>query len=30
MTYTDGKVYKCLADTAYSPTDYAQVWEKIE
>ena len=27
MTYTDGKIYKCLSDTAYSPTDYAQAWE---
>lgn len=30
MTYTDGKVYKCLTDTSYSPTDYVQAWEKIE
>lgn len=30
MTYTDKKVYKCLQDTAYSPEDYAQAWEKVE
>lgn len=30
MTYTDGAVYKCLQDTAYSPEDYAQAWEKTE
>lgn len=27
MTYTDGAIYKCLSDTAYSPSDYAQAWE---
>ena len=27
MTYTDGKVYRCLSDTAYSPGDYAAAWE---
>lgn len=27
MIYTDGKTYKCLSDTTYSPTDYAQAWE---
>lgn len=26
MIYTDGKLYECLSDTAYSPTDYAQAW----
>ena len=26
MVYTDGQVYKCLSDTAYSPTDYAAAW----
>ena len=29
MVYTDGKVYRCKADTAYSPTDYAQAWEAV-
>lgn len=24
---SDGKYWLCLADTAYSPTDYAQAWE---
>lgn len=27
MVYTDGKTYKCLADTVYSPEEYAQAWE---
>lgn len=27
MVYTDGVTYKCLSDTTYSPTDYAQAWE---
>lgn len=26
MIYTDGLLYECLADTAHSPTDYAQAW----
>nr|DAF83058.1 MAG TPA: hypothetical protein [Caudoviricetes sp.] len=26
MIYTDGVLYECLTDTAYSPTDYAQAW----
>ena len=26
MIYTDGLLYECLTDTAYSPTDYAQAW----
>lgn len=30
MIWTDGTVYKCLADTAYSPADYAQAWEAVE
>lgn len=30
MVYTDGQVYKCLSDTAYSPTDYAAAWEAVE
>ena len=30
MIYTDGKVYKCLSDTVYSPDEYAQAWEVIE
>ncbi len=30
MTYTDGTIYKCLSDTAYSPTEYAQAWEAVE
>lgn len=28
MIYTDGKLYKCLSDTNFSPTEYAQAWEK--
>lgn len=27
MTFTDTKIYKCLSDTNYSPSDYAQAWE---
>lgn len=27
MIYTDGKKYKCLSDTVYSPEEYAQAWE---
>ncbi|MBQ8144593.1 MAG: hypothetical protein IJ042_07380 [Butyricicoccus sp.] len=27
MIYTDGQLYRCLSDTAYSPTDYADAWE---
>ena len=30
MVYTDGKTYKCLSDTNYSPTDYAQAWQVVE
>lgn len=30
MTYTDGLIYKCLSDTVYSPTGYAQAWEAVE
>lgn len=29
MIWTDGAIYKCLADTIYSPADYAQAWEQI-
>ena len=27
MVYTDGKIYKCLSDTVYSPEEYAQAWQ---
>lgn len=27
MVYTDGKTYKCVSDTVYSPEEYAQAWE---
>ena len=27
MVYTDGKTYKCLSDTVYSPEEYAKAWE---
>ncbi len=27
MIWTDGKTYRCKADTAYSPIDYAAAWE---
>lgn len=29
MIYTDGITYKCISDTAYSPTDYSQAWEVV-
>ena len=28
MIYTDGKLYKCLSDTNFSPDEYSQAWEK--
>lgn len=28
MIYTDGKLYKCLSDTNFSPEEYPQAWEK--
>ena len=27
MIYTDGKTYRCLSDTNFSPEEYAQAWE---
>lgn len=27
MVWTDGTVKKCLRDTNFSPTEYAQAWE---
>lgn len=27
MVYTDGKIYKCLSDTVYSPEEDAAAWE---
>lgn len=27
MVYTNGKIYKCLSDTVYSPEEYAAHWE---
>ena len=29
MVYTDGKTYRCLSDTNFSPEDYPQAWEVI-
>ena len=29
MVYTDGKIYRCLSDTNFSPEDYPQAWEVI-
>ena len=29
MIYTDGIVYLCLSDTAYSPDEYAGAWEAV-
>ena len=28
MLFTNSKVYKCLSDTNFSPTDYPQAWEE--
>lgn len=30
MLYTDGKTYRCLSDTAYSPAEYAAAWTSQE
>ena len=30
MVYTDGKYYKCLSDTVYSPEEYAKAWEIVK
>ena len=27
MIWTDGKLYQCISDTAYSPADYAAAWK---
>jgi len=27
MVWTDGLVYRCIADTSYGPADYAPAWE---
>ena len=29
MVWTDGRVMKCLTDTAYSPAAYPQAWEEV-
>lgn len=29
MIYTDGKTYRCLSDTNFSPEEYAQAWEAV-
>lgn len=30
MIWTDKKVYKCILDTNFSPTEYSQAWEVAE
>ena len=30
MVWTDGKTYKCLRNTVYSPTEYAADWEVVK
>ena len=30
ITFTDGVVYRCTQDTAYSPEEYADAWETWE
>ena len=30
MVYTDGKVYKCVSETVYSPKEFSQAWQIIE
>ena len=27
--WTDGRIYKCISDTAFSPAEYSQAWQKI-
>ena len=29
MVYTDKKTYRCVADTVYSPEEYASAWEEV-
>ena len=29
MVFTNGKTYKCVSDTVYSPSDYAQAWQLV-
>jgi len=29
MIWTDGMVYRCVSDTAYSPADYPATWEAV-
>ena len=29
MIFTDGITYRCIANTAYSPADYAAAWEGV-
>ena len=30
MIWTDSFIYRCKADTAYSPAQYALAWEKVQ
>lgn len=30
MLYTDNKLYKCVQDTNFSPTDYARAWTLVD
>lgn len=30
MIWTDGKTYRCVQATAYSPEEYAQAWEAVD
>lgn len=30
MIWTDGQMYKCVQDTDFSPTEYAQAWEAVQ
>lgn len=30
MIWTDGRTYKCLSDTVYSPAEYPQAWQLTE
>lgn len=29
MIWTDGKTYKCISDTNFSPVEYAQAWSVV-
>ena len=30
MVFTDRRIYRCITDTAYSPTEYPQAWKAVD